>query len=97
LVVTHEGTSQVKRVKIDLLHFQYENLSMNKKKTIDDMITKFTKLTNDLASRGDEIDNDLNGEEVIRAFPPSWNFKSTTLKELNYKEEVELNGLYWES
>ena len=31
LVVTHEGTSQVNRAKIDLLHSQYENFSrMNK-------------------------------------------------------------------
>ena len=28
LLVTHEGTSQVKRAKIDLLHSQYENFSM---------------------------------------------------------------------
>jgi len=29
LIVTHEGTSQVKRVKTDLLRSQYENFSMN--------------------------------------------------------------------
>ena len=28
VLVTHEGTSQVKRAKIDLLHSQYENFSM---------------------------------------------------------------------
>ena len=29
LVVTHEGTLQIKREKIDLLRFQYENLTMH--------------------------------------------------------------------
>ena len=29
LVVTHEGTSQVKRAKIDLLRSQYENFTMH--------------------------------------------------------------------
>ena len=43
LLVTHEGTSQVKRAKIDLLRSQYENFSMQEKETIDDMVTKFTK------------------------------------------------------
>ena len=57
LVVTHEGTSQVKRANVDLFHSQYENFSMNENDTVDDMVTKFTKLTNDLASLGDEIDN----------------------------------------
>jgi len=57
-VVTHEGTSQVKRVKIDLLRFQYENFTMHENESIDDMVTKFTKITDGLASLGDAIDND---------------------------------------
>jgi len=50
LVVTHEGMSQVKRAKIDLLRSQYENFTMNDNDTIDDMVTRFTKITNGLAS-----------------------------------------------
>ena len=38
LVVTYDGTSQVKRVKIDLSRSQYENFSMNENETIDDMM-----------------------------------------------------------
>ena len=56
LVVTHNGISQVKRAKIDLLHSLYENFSMNENDTIDDMVTN--KITNDLTSLGDKIDND---------------------------------------
>jgi len=44
LVVTHEGTSQVKRAKIDLLRSQYENFTMHENESIDDMIIKFTKM-----------------------------------------------------
>ena len=57
LVVTHEGTSQVKRAKIDLLCSQYKNFTMHEHDSIDDMVTKFTKITNDLTSLGDAIDN----------------------------------------
>ena len=70
LVVTHEGTSEVKRAKIDLLHSQYENFAMNEEESIDDMITKFTKITNGLASLGDRIDNDQKVRKVIWALPP---------------------------
>jgi len=71
LVVTHEGTLQIKRAKIDLFYSQYDNFFMNENESIDDMITKFTKITNGLASIGDEIDNDQKVRKVIRALPPS--------------------------
>ena len=47
-----------KRAKIDLLRSQYENFTMHENDTIDDMVTKFTKISNGLASLGDAIDND---------------------------------------
>ena len=55
LVVINKGISQVKRAKIDLLHSQYENFNMNDNQTIDDMITRFTKITNDRSSLGDSM------------------------------------------
>jgi len=67
LVVTHEGTSQVKRAKIDLLRSQYENFTMHEHDSIDDMVIKFTKITNGLASLGDVIDNDQKVRKVIHA------------------------------
>jgi len=39
LMVTHEGTSQVKRAKIDLLCSQYKNFTMHEHDSIDDMVT----------------------------------------------------------
>ena len=91
-LVTHEGTSQVKRVKIDLLRSQYENFSMQENETIDDMVI-IIKITNGLSSLGDSIDNDQKVRKIICALPPSWEVKATTLKELNDKEEMELIGL----
>ena len=44
---------------------------MHENDSIDDMITKFTKITNGLASLGDTIDNDQKMRKIIRALPPS--------------------------
>jgi len=66
---------------------------MQENDTIDDMVKKFTKITNGLASIGDAIDNDQKMRKIIRALPPSWEVKVITLKELNDKEEMELIGL----
>jgi len=66
---------------------------MHENESIDDMITKFTKIINGLYFLGDAIDNDQKVWKVIRVLPPSWEVKATTLKELNDKEEMELIGL----
>ena len=58
LVITHEGTSQVKRAKIDLLRSQYEKFTMHDNDTIDNMVIRFTKITNGLAFLGETIDKD---------------------------------------
>ena len=86
LVVTHERKSQVKRAKIDLLRSQYKNFTMHENDSIDDMITRFTKIINGLTSLGDAIDNDQKVRKTIYTLPPSWEVKTTTLKELNNKK-----------
>ena len=83
----------MKRAKIDLLRPQYENLCMHDNESIDEMVTRFTKITNGLSSLGDKIDNDQRARKIIRALPTSWEVKSTTLKELNNKEEMDFMGL----
>ena len=53
----------------------------------------FTKITNALASLGDEINNDQKVRKVIHALPSSQEIKATNLKELNDKDEMELISL----
>ena len=79
----------MKKAKIDLLYSQRENFSMDENESIDDIITCFTKITNGLSSLGDTIDNDQKIRKVIRALPPSWEVKSTFLKELSVKEKMD--------
>jgi len=61
-------------VKIDLLRSQYENFNMNDNEIIDDMIIRFTKITNGLSSLGDSIDNNqnvrTNTSSILRSPPP---------------------------
>ena len=46
LEVTHEGTSEVKRSKIDLLMPKYERFVMEPRESIQEMFTMFTNITN---------------------------------------------------
>jgi len=86
LIITHEGTSQVKRSKIDLLRFQYENFYMLDNESIDEILSRFTNITNGFSSLGDSIVNDKKKRKVIRDFPKDWEVKAIMLKELNDKE-----------
>ena len=52
LEVTHEGTSQVKSSKINLLMYNYELFKMDPNETISIMFTRFTDITNGLKSLG---------------------------------------------
>ena len=64
---------------------------MHENDSIDDMVIRFTKITNGLTSLGDAIGNDQ--KKVIRALSPSWEVKTTTLKEFNDKKMMELISL----
>ena len=50
LKVTHEGTNQVKEIKINILIYQYELFKMDHTESITSMYTKFTNIINDLKS-----------------------------------------------
>ena len=52
LQVTYEGTTDVKRSKINTLTHEYELFRMNQNETIQDMQKKFTHIVNHLASLG---------------------------------------------
>ena len=66
----------MKRSKVDLLSSQYENFYTNENENIDEMLSRFTKITNELSSLGDKIDNDQKVRKVIRALP---NFRKLRL------------------
>ena len=57
LQVTHEGTIDVKRSRINTLTHEYELFRMNSNETIQDIQKRFTHITNHLASQGKKFPN----------------------------------------
>ena len=62
LQVTHEGTIDVKRSRINILTHEYELFRMNQNETIQDMQKRFTHIVNHLASLGKIFSN----EDIIK-------------------------------
>ncbi|XP_016447997.1 uncharacterized protein LOC107773062 [Nicotiana tabacum] len=52
LQIVHKGTSQMKQSRIDMLLRNYELFIMKYSKPIQDMVTRFTVITNELRSLG---------------------------------------------
>jgi len=65
---------------------------MNESESFDEILSHFTKITNDLSSLGDVIDNDKKIRKVNRALTKSWEVIAT-VKELNEREDMDLFGL----
>ncbi|XP_075078897.1 uncharacterized protein LOC142164631 [Nicotiana tabacum] len=55
LQTAHEGTTQVKQLKIDMLTTEYELLRIKDNESIQDMHTRFTSIINELHSLGEII------------------------------------------
>ena len=83
LEVTHEGTSKVKRSKIDLLMSRYERFLMEPRENIQEMFTRFTNITNELVSLGKIIPVDEQVRKVLRSLPQDerWRAKVTAIQE----------------
>ena len=83
LEVTHEGTNEVKRSKIDLLMSRYERFEMQSKESIEEMFTRFNDIINELNSLGRHIPIDEQARKILRSLPQDerWRSKVTAMQE----------------
>ena len=66
LQVTYEGTTDVKRSRINTLTHEYELFKMFQYETIEDMQKRFTHIVNHLASLGKIFPNEDLINKVLR-------------------------------
>ncbi|XP_021753741.1 uncharacterized protein LOC110719144 [Chenopodium quinoa] len=83
LEVTHEGTNEVKRSKIDLLMSRYERFEMQSEETIEEMFTRFNDIINELNSLSRHIPIDEQARKILRSLPQDerWRSKVTAMQE----------------
>ena len=90
LVNAHEGTSQVRKIRIALLFTEYETFKMKENETFYEIMTRLTALTNELTSLGKVITVEEQDEKVLRVLPKlKWNVKMTAIRE----ENKDLTGM----
>ena len=93
LKVTHEGTSQVKETKINLLVHEYELFSMKENESIKDMYTRFNDIVSTLEDLGKIYTTGEKVRKILRSLPMTWDPKVTAITEAKDLDTLEFDNL----
>ncbi|XP_021690489.2 uncharacterized protein LOC110672113 [Hevea brasiliensis] len=93
LVITHEGTNQVKENKMDSLIYQYELFKMKSDETISQMYDRFMEIISGIKSLGKTFTNKELVKKILRSLPKEWLPKVTSLKDAKDLSKVQLDEL----
>ncbi|GKB77097.1 hypothetical protein Tco_0943992 [Tanacetum coccineum] len=93
LLFTHQGNSQVKDNKIDLLVQQYEQFTIPEEESIDNGFARFNTNITSLKA----LDGDFSSKNYVRKFlrelHPKWHAKVTTIEESKDLTSLSLDEL----
>ncbi|XP_069151168.1 uncharacterized protein [Solanum lycopersicum] len=93
LQTAHEGTTQVKKSKIDNLNRQYELFRMAAGETIQDMHTRFTSIINEMYSLGEIVPNGKAVRKLLSVLPETWESKVEAITEARDLDSLGMDEL----
>ncbi|XP_038698267.1 uncharacterized protein LOC119995869 [Tripterygium wilfordii] len=93
LELKHEGTSQVKDSKINMLVHQFEMFKMKNDEPVCDMFARLTSICNDLESLGKVFTNAKKVQKVLRSLPKTWRDKVTAIQEAKDLRTLKMEEL----
>ncbi|XP_070002028.1 uncharacterized protein [Nicotiana sylvestris] len=93
LQTTHEGTTQVKQSKIDMLTTEDELFRIKYDESIQDMHTRFTSIINELHSLGEVILGNKLVRKILSILPSSWESKVNVITEAKDLQELTIDEL----
>ncbi|XP_070054604.1 uncharacterized protein [Nicotiana tomentosiformis] len=93
LQTAHEGTTQVKQSKINMLTTEYELFKMKDDESIQDMHTRFTSIINELHSLGEIIPRNKLVRKIISVLPDSWERKVNVITEAKDLQKLTIDEL----
>ncbi|XP_075095154.1 uncharacterized protein LOC142173459 [Nicotiana tabacum] len=93
LQTAHEGATQVKQSKIDMLSTKYELLRIKDDESIQDMHTRFTSIINELHSLEEIISRNKLVRKVLSFLPSSWESKVNAITEAKDLQTLTMDEL----
>ncbi|GJT13460.1 hypothetical protein Tco_0860502 [Tanacetum coccineum] len=93
LLITHQGNSQVKDNKIDLLVQQYEQFTIPKEELIDNAFVRFNTIITSLKALDEGFSSKNYVKKFLRALHPKWRAKVTNIEESKNLTSLSLDEL----
>ncbi|GKA82547.1 hypothetical protein Tco_0789295 [Tanacetum coccineum] len=93
LLITHQGNSQVKDNKIDLLVQQYEQFIIFEAESIDSAFARFNTIITSLKALDEGYSSNNYVRKFLRALHPKWRAKVTTIEESKDLTSLSLDEL----
>ncbi|GJX73938.1 hypothetical protein Tco_0312533 [Tanacetum coccineum] len=93
MLITHQGNSQVKDNKIDLLVQQYEQFVISEDEYIDSAYVRFNTIITSLKSLDEGYTSKNYVRKFLRALHPKWRAKVMTIKESKDLTSLSLDEL----
>ncbi|GKC56386.1 zf-CCHC domain-containing protein [Tanacetum coccineum] len=93
LLITHQGNSQVKDNKIDLLVQQYEQFIIFEDESIYSAFARFNTIITSLKALDEGYSSKNYVRKFLRALHPKWRAKVTTIEESKYIMSLSLDEL----
>ncbi|GJR15688.1 retrovirus-related pol polyprotein from transposon TNT 1-94 [Tanacetum coccineum] len=93
LLITHQGNSQVKDNKIDLLVQQYEQFVISEDESIDNAFARFNTIITSLKALDEDYSSKNHVRKFLRALHPKWRAKVTTIEESKDLTSLSLDEL----
>ncbi|GJR45890.1 zf-CCHC domain-containing protein [Tanacetum coccineum] len=94
MLIIHQGNSQVKDNKIDILVQQYEQFVIFKDESIDSAFVRFNTIITSLKALNEGYSSKNYVRKFLRALHPKWRAKVTAIEESKYGnvEECSTSG-----
>ncbi|GKA85469.1 zf-CCHC domain-containing protein [Tanacetum coccineum] len=93
LLITHQGNSQVKDNKIDLLVQQYEQFVISEDESIDSAFARFNTIITSLKALDEGYSSNNYVRKFLRALHPKWRAKVTAIEESKDLTSLSLDEL----
>ncbi|GJR91259.1 hypothetical protein Tco_0215270 [Tanacetum coccineum] len=93
LLITHQGNSQVKDNKIDLLVQQYEQFTILEEESIDSSFARFNTIITSLKALDEGFSSKNYVRKFLRALHPKWRAKVTAIEESKDLSSLALDEL----
>ncbi|GKD06717.1 zf-CCHC domain-containing protein [Tanacetum coccineum] len=93
LLITHQGNSQFKDNKIDLLVQQYEQFLIPEEESIDNAFARFNTIITSLKSLDESFSSKNYVRRFLRALHPKWRAKFTSIEESRNLTTLSLDEL----